>query len=81
MNRDFAEMLSALCAAGAEFLAVLTGISGVAFNEAWPRRTTTAIGSLSVPVLGLDDLLTNKRATGRPKDQADVVWLESKTRA
>ncbi len=32
---------------------------------------------LDVPVLGLDDLLANKRAAGRPKDLADVDALEA----
>jgi len=148
MNRDFAEMLSALSAEGAEFLVVgayamaahgypratgdidlwvrpspenaqrvlralrtfgaplfdlqatdllgsdtvfqiglppnridiLTGITGVSFEDAWPSRVTSSIGGLEIPVLGMAQLLTNKRATGRPKDQADLAWLESKTK-
>ncbi|MEM7308675.1 MAG: nucleotidyltransferase [Planctomycetota bacterium] len=146
MNRDFVEMLSALSAAGAEFLVVgahalaahgrprstgdldlwvrrtpenaeqvwvalarfgaplgdlskedlatpdivfqigqppcridvLTSIDGVVFDQAWTRRITIRIDELEVPVLGRDDLLTNKRATGRPQDLADVAWLESR---
>jgi hypothetical protein len=148
MNRDFAEMLSALSAEGAEFLVVgayamaahgypratgdidvwvrpspenaervlralrtfgaplfdlqvsdlvsvdtvfqiglppnridlLTGISGVAFDEAWPSRMRTTVDGIEVPVLGMAHLLQNKRASGRPKDQADLVWLESKAK-
>ncbi len=30
-----------------------------------------------VAVLGRADLLRNKRACTRPKDQADALWLES----
>jgi hypothetical protein len=56
---------------------ILTAIDGVAFEDAWPRRIQVKIGSESVPVLGREDLLVNKRATGRPKDLADVKWLES----
>ena len=143
MNRDFAEMLSALSDAGAEFLVVgahalaahgspratgdldiwvnptranarrvldalavfgaplgnltledlmaadtvfhigvppcrvdiLSGISGVSFKEAWPRRVVLDIEGMTVPVLGRMDFVTNKRASGRPKDHLDLDLL------
>jgi len=149
MNRDFAEMLAALSAAGAEFLVVgayamaahglpratgdidiwvratrdnvervlralcafgaplvdlttedllrpdtvfqigiapgridiLTGIDGVSFEDAWPNRLTVVIDNQPLPVIGLQDLLRNKAATGRPKDQADLIWLQDQLRA
>ncbi|AKV04393.1 hypothetical protein AKJ09_11056 [Labilithrix luteola] len=28
------------------------------------------------PVIGLEDILTNKRAAGKPQDRADVAVLE-----
>ena len=145
MNRDFVEMLSALCAAGAEFLIVgahalaahglpratgdldlwvrrspenakrvltalrsfgaplhdltledltgpdtvfqigvvpcridiLTSISGVEFDAAWPRRKELEIEGLSAACIGREDLITNKRAAGRPQDLADVARLEA----
>lgn len=55
---------------------VLTSISGVEFREAWEGRVQAELEGLSVPVLGREHLLKNKRATGRPKDAADVRWLE-----
>lgn len=144
MNRDFVEMLSALSAAGAEYLVVgahamaahgvpratgdldiwvgpsaanaarvrdalvrfgapledltiedlatpdtvfqiglpparidlLTSISGVSFEEAWPRRVTVRIEGFGIPVLGREDFLRNKRAVGRPKDMADIAMME-----
>lgn len=146
MNRDFADMLAALSAAGAEFLIVgayamaahglpratgdidiwvrptrenaervmaalrifgaplfdlsiddllrldtvfqlgvpparidiLTGISGVTFDEAWRGRVDVPIDDHVVPVIGFSELLRNKEATGRAKDQADVVWLRTR---
>jgi hypothetical protein len=143
MNRDFAEMLSALSAAGARFLIVgahalaahgapratgdldiwiqatsenaarvltalrafgaplfdltdadlcapdtvfqiglppsridiLTGISGVGFDEAWDRRITVWVGDLEVPTLGRPDFIANKQAAGRPKDLLDLELL------
>lgn len=55
---------------------VLTGVSGVAFDEAWPDRVVVQIEGLAVPVLGRAHLLANKRATGRPRDRLDVEQLE-----
>ncbi len=143
MNRDFAEMLSALCEAGAEFLVVgayalaahgyvratgdidiwvrssdhnadrvwaallaygaplhglsrqdlvtpdlvfqigvppsrvdmLTSVSGVTFDDAWSRRQIVTVEGLDVPVIGREDLIANKRATGRSKDLGDVEEL------
>jgi len=143
MNRDFVEMLSALCEAGVEFLVVgahalaahcipratgdldiwvnpspanaarvlealrkfgaplfdltehdltradtvfqlglpparidlLSGISGLTFEEAWPNRVEIIIGDLAVPVLGRADFVKNKQATGRDKDLADLKLL------
>lgn len=55
---------------------VLTAIDGVTFDEAWAERIDTQIAGLSVPVIGRNSLIKNKRASGRPKDLADVAWLE-----
>lgn len=144
MNRDFDEMLSALCAAGVDFLIVgayalaahgfpratgdldiwirrtsenatralsalrvfgaplqdlthddltqpnvvfqigvvpcridiLTAVSGIDFDTAWPRRMMVDVEGLPVACIGRDDLIANKRAAGRPRDLADVALLE-----
>jgi hypothetical protein len=73
MNRDFAEMLSALSGAGAEFLIV-----GVTFDEAWPRRLTAEVEGQPLPFIGRGELLANKRAIGRPKDLDDLSFLEGR---
>jgi hypothetical protein len=54
---------------------LLTGITGVTFEDAWPRRTTVALPGVVVPVIGKADFMANKRATGRPKDLADLALL------
>jgi hypothetical protein len=56
---------------------IITEIDGVEFEKAWPNRVVATFGGQSVPVLGRAELLANKRAAGRPKDRADVAWLES----
>ncbi len=40
-------------------------------------RKVIEIEGLQIPVIGQAHLLRNKKAAGRPKDQADVAWLES----
>jgi len=56
---------------------VLTSISGVRFEDAWPRKVQANFAEgLRCSVLGLDELLQNKRAAGRPQDLADVAALE-----
>ncbi len=56
---------------------VLTSITAVSFDEAWAGRRQVDVQGRSVAFLGREALLKNKRATGRPKDLADVHALES----
>ena len=51
-------------------LELFTRIPGLEFSDCYPRRTESRIGSLTIPFLSLEDLKTNKRATGRPKDSS-----------
>jgi hypothetical protein len=55
---------------------VLTTISGIAFSECYARRSVTELDGLEIPFIGLDDLKTNKRASARLKDLADIEHLE-----
>jgi hypothetical protein len=54
---------------------VLTGISGVVFDDAWERRMEIAIGDLRVGTIGRSDFIANKKASGRPKDLLDLELL------
>jgi hypothetical protein len=55
---------------------ILPKISGVEFENAWPRRVTVAIDdALMVSFISRDDLLAAKIAAGRAQDLADVVAL------
>ena len=56
---------------------ILTDIDGVEFDEAWANRKYIKIHSIDIPVIGMQELLKNKRAAGRPQDIADVTRLES----
>jgi hypothetical protein len=55
---------------------LLTGIDGVEFDEAWRNKVSITIDELEINILSKEDLLRNKLATGRDKDQGDIVWLE-----
>jgi hypothetical protein len=54
---------------------ILTGISGVGFDDAWERRMDIAIGTLTVGTIGRLDFIANKKASGRPKDLLDLELL------
>ncbi len=55
---------------------VMTGIDGVAFDEAWAQRLRANFANLPVAVLSAKHLIKNKRTVGRAQDLADVEWLE-----
>jgi hypothetical protein len=55
---------------------ILTDIDGIAFANAWKNHTTIRLEEREIPVIGIDDLLANKIAAGRPKDLADVAWIK-----
>jgi hypothetical protein len=55
---------------------ILSGISGVSFDDAWARRTPLTIEGLAVAVLSREDFVANKRAAGRTKDLLDLALLD-----
>jgi len=54
---------------------VLTELTGLAFDEAWPGRDAGRFGDLTVDFIGRDAFIRNKRATGRAKDLGDIEGL------
>lgn len=57
---------------------IITGIDGVEFDEAWEHRIASAYGDQPVMIIGLDELIRNKEATGRPQDALDAKTLRQK---
>lgn len=55
---------------------VLTQISAVSFDEAWPARFEASYGDQRIWLLGREQLLQNKRAVGRPQDVLDIEMIE-----
>jgi hypothetical protein len=56
---------------------ILTQISGVDFETTYTNRFEIELEGLVISVLRRVELLINKRASGRPKDLADLAWLEA----
>ena len=55
---------------------IITTISGIGFDDAQKQQQIIKIEGLSIPILSLDDMIRNKRATGRDKDRLDADRLE-----
>lgn len=55
---------------------LLTGITGVSFDEAWRNRVRTMVDSVETNILSAEDIVANKRSTGRLKDLADAEAME-----
>jgi hypothetical protein len=54
---------------------LVTSISGVKFDECYARRVTQVIDGVEVDIIALEDLKTNKKASGRLKDLNDLEHL------
>jgi hypothetical protein len=54
---------------------ILTQLTGIAFDEAWPDRLNRPFGDVEAPFIGRAAFLKNKRATGRPKDLGDIEGM------
>jgi predicted nucleotidyltransferase len=51
---------------------LLTEIDGVSFEECFENRKEVMIENLKVNFIGYNDLLKNKKETGRPRDIDDI---------
>jgi hypothetical protein len=54
---------------------ILTSISGVDFEAAWATRVDSTMDDQRVMIIGWNELLRNKKASGRQKDLTDVAKL------
>jgi len=58
---------------------LINQISGVTFRDAWENKTIDSIESAGeeIPIyfIGLEELIKNKKAIGRPKDMEDLKYL------
>ena len=54
---------------------LLTGVTGLEFDESWQTRETVEFEGQPIPFLSLSDLKLNKRLVGRKKDELDLENL------
>lgn len=55
---------------------IITSASGLRFEDAFARSTPIHIEGIEVRIPSIQDLIRNKRASGRTKDLADAEALE-----
>jgi len=55
---------------------LLTKLYGVDFADAWSRRVAARLDDADVWMIPREDLIRNKRETGRTQDLADAEFLE-----
>jgi len=56
---------------------ILKGVPGGDFESNYTRRIESTWDNTPVSIIGLDDLIAIKRASGRPQDLLDVQMLEN----
>ncbi len=54
----------------------MKGLEGYSFDECLEIASIADIDGVHVPFLHINQLVANKRAVNRPKDQIDVLALE-----
>jgi hypothetical protein len=54
---------------------LLTELTALSFDDAWPAREQGEFGGLVVDFIGREAFIRNKRATGRAKDLGDIEGL------
>lgn len=59
-----------------DLLVDLKGLEGFSFSECLQVAVLAEIEGVRVPFLHINHLIANKKATNRPKDQIDVMYLE-----
>ena len=78
-ERDVADVLAFVGAARRVGYADRCDVDEYLFEEAWPGRLDAVVqtekGDVPLALIGLDALVKNKRASGRPKDLDDSDYL------
>ena len=57
-------------------LDILSGVSGISFTATFRTRHMVEINGMLIPLANASQLLKNKRASGRDKDNQDIHFLE-----
>jgi predicted nucleotidyltransferase len=59
-----------------DILVDMKGLEGYSFEECLNMAAVAEIDGIKVPFLHINQLIENKKAVNRPKDQIDVIELE-----
>jgi predicted nucleotidyltransferase len=59
-----------------DIMTSMKGLENKSFDECLTNAKIADLDGVKVPFLHINDLLANKKAVGRPRDQMDVIELE-----
>lgn len=59
-----------------DIMTIMKGIEDISFEQALEQAKIAEIEKIPVPFLHINQLIQNKKAVNRPKDQIDVLELE-----
>ena len=59
-----------------DIMTAMKGLEGYSFDDCLQKASVADLNGIMVPFLHLNQLLANKKAVSRPKDQLDVIELE-----
>jgi len=51
---------------------IMMSIPGIEFEEAWKNREVIELGDHTIPFISRSDLISAKKASGRPQDKIDI---------
>lgn len=55
---------------------ITSEVSGITFDEAFSKRIIVELDNIVIPVIGIEELIKNKMASGRMQDLADAEKLK-----
>jgi len=54
---------------------IISDIESLSPSRAWRNRVRSSYGKAKINIIGMKDLITAKRAAGRPQDKLDIMML------
>jgi len=55
---------------------IMTSLSGIKFGDAYPNRIEADYFGIKTNIISMQDIVKNKRSTGRKQDLQDIEWLK-----
>ena len=59
-----------------DLMVSVKGLENLSFKEYKLLASIADLGAVKIPFLHINHLIDSKKATNRPKDQIDVIYLE-----